>query len=100
MERLTARLPNGVVKRTEVYGDSVMLRLAAYEDALTLPDGTVMGPSEVAALRKRCEAAEADLLALLAQPDYVGVCGACAKDCHKGDECDPVWRGPQEGATK
>ena len=38
----------------------LMKRLAAYEDALTLPDGTVMGPEEIAALRARCEAAEAE----------------------------------------
>lgn len=42
MNRLTKRLENGVVKRTDVddnnRGDSVMLRLAAYEDTGLTPD--------------------------------------------------------------
>lgn len=67
--------------------------------ALTLPDGTVLDPSDVAALRARCAAAERDIRELLAQPDYVGVCWACAKVSTPHSECDPQWRGPQEGAT-
>jgi len=42
MNRLTKRLENGVVKRTDVddnnRGDSVMLRLAAYEDTGLSPE--------------------------------------------------------------
>lgn len=52
MNRLTERLPNGVVIRTGVLGDSVMLRLAAYEDTNLLPD-------EVASLLAWREAAQA-----------------------------------------
>lgn len=38
--------------------------------------------------------AVADIEELLGQEDYLGVCWACAKDCHKGDDCIPIWRGP------
>jgi len=50
MERLTRRLENGVVKRVDIddatRGDSVMLRLAAYED-------TGLTPEECAELAKK-----------------------------------------------
>jgi predicted RNA-binding protein len=37
MERLTERMANGTVRRTDVMGESVMLRLAAYEDTGLTP---------------------------------------------------------------
>ena len=61
--------------------------------------GPLIALAEVAALVARCEAAERDIRELLAQPDYVGVCWACAKVSTPHSECDPQWRGPQEGAT-
>lgn len=70
-------------------------RLAEYEAAATLPDGRVLEPSEVAALRARCEAAVAVLK---------DICDHCGwKISHSGcatPEClIAKWRGPQEGAT-
>ena len=38
MDRLTERLSNGVVRRTDLTRDSVMLRLAAYEDTGLTPE--------------------------------------------------------------
>lgn len=38
MERLTERMANGTVRRTDVMGESVMLRLAAYEDTGLTPE--------------------------------------------------------------
>ena len=88
MERLTERLPNGVV-RSDLHGDTVMLRLAAYED-------TGLEPSEVAALRARCEAAVRDLDRMAEQGNP---CLYCAKrmpcEWDDPDGCF-VWRGPQE----
>ena len=80
-----------------VHGEHVD-RLASYEDALTLPDGTVMGPSEVAALRARREAAEADLESVA---DGATICGVCDQTwCSACDGYNQFkWRGPQEGAT-
>lgn len=43
------------------------------------------------------DAAVEDIEKLLGQPDYLGVCWACANDCKKGDECKPKWRGLQGG---
>lgn len=40
MERLTERMANGTVRRTDVMGESVMLRLAAYEDTGLTPEET------------------------------------------------------------
>ncbi|MDP4117629.1 MAG: hypothetical protein Q8873_00350 [Bacillota bacterium] len=37
-DRLTKRLKNGVVQRADIKGDSVILRLAAYEDLGTTSD--------------------------------------------------------------
>lgn len=90
-------------------------RLAAYEDALTLPDCTVMGPEEVAALRARCEAAEKDLVfACGTQPsasDDASICdickysqpnGGCPRQCFMNTLAAInrwEWRGPQEGAV-
>lgn len=52
MNRLTKRLENGVVKRTDVddnnRGDSVMLRLAAYED-------TGLSPEEVMEIKGKAK---------------------------------------------
>ena len=105
MERLTIRVPDEPAYAydedawtvNDEFGvcclvGPVVDRLAAYED-------TGLEPSEVAALVARCEAAERDIRELLAQLDYVGVCWACAKVSTPHSECDPQWRGPQEGAT-
>ena len=55
MDRLTERKPNGVV-RTDVRGDSVMLRLAAYEDTGLTPEQVAELQTELAALRADIEA--------------------------------------------
>ena len=73
--------------------------LSAYQAALTLPDGTVMGPEEVAALVARCEAAEADLESVA---DGATICGVCDQTwCSACDGYNQFkWRGPQEGADE
>lgn len=57
MDRLTCRLSNGVIKRTDLNGDSVMLRLAAYEDTGMMPDDVAALKAENALLRRELEAA-------------------------------------------
>lgn len=59
MKRLTERDENGVALCNEKCGKNglefwfaIIDRLAAYEDALALPDGSVMSPAEVAELAK------------------------------------------------
>lgn len=56
MERLTIRLQNGVIKRTEVNGDNrgenIMSRLAAYEDLNLSPTEIAEKLKELAELRK------------------------------------------------
>ena len=44
----------------------------------------------------RAKAAAQDIVGLLEQEDYLGLCWACAKfkTCAKGHECTPEWRGP------
>ena len=96
MERLTNTGNAHADANRDYY--AVYDRLASYEDALTLPDGTVMGPSEVAALRARREAAEADLESVA---DGATICGVCDQTwCSACDGYNQFkWRGPQEGAT-
>lgn len=50
MDRLTERRPNGVV-RSNVMGDSVMLRLAAYEDTGLMPEQVAEIQAENAAYK-------------------------------------------------
>lgn len=50
--RLTERLPNGVVKRSDVMGDNVMLRLAAYEDTGLMPDEIAAKLAELEAYKQ------------------------------------------------
>ena len=59
MDRLTIRMPNGVIKRNEVMGDSVMARLAAYEDTGLAPREVESLKVENARLREELEAANA-----------------------------------------
>lgn len=96
MDRLTIRMPNGVIKRNEVMGDSVMARLAAYEDTGLAPREVESLKAENARLRAELEAAKRDIRwALLA--DYWGAaCPVCAEFvvdgyCNNCDKCE--WRG-------
>ena len=59
MDRLTVRLPNGVINRSDVMGESVMRRLAAYEDTGKMPDEVESLKAENARLRAELEAANA-----------------------------------------
>lgn len=107
MDRLTERRPNGVV-RSNVMGDSVMLRLAAYEDTGLMPEQVAGLQADRDAWKRRAEAAVKDLNELRKKTGWK--CAYCEYDtnyvreacagCGYNNDNNWVWRGPRDGGKE
>ena len=110
MDRLTVRLPNGVINRSDVMWESVLRRLAVYEDTGKMPDEVESLKAENASLCAELDAAKVDMnlvAALLMTHHKIPMCEICKGRENPNDYCGQLcsmlkiesqftWRGATE----